>query len=294
LGSLLRVTMKKRILLSFFSPLLIQASVDMIRINPTLFLNQPQTEFSSITLANNGLKLRMVRYLFDHDMLNHEGTKAFALDAKFENYYQIMKENYRLIDLNNDQTPELIFSGYVSKDDEKEHFEIYRDEKGVPTKIYDEIGHLLAYKIHPYTQEILLYHHQYPCCANASHNINRLRLIDGRLQHVKRYFVAREAGDMKGSFFPVKTQFNGKYYSTHKIETLRWSGSVIAKNAWKDRFPKNTIARYESGSIYTILAQENGWNYVLMHTPPMIEENKVINPANFGEVAVFGWLKKSN
>lgn len=292
MGSLLHVAMRKLILLSLFLPLMSQASVDMIRINTELFINQPQIDFHTITISNNALKQKMVRYLFDHDQLNHEGTKAFALDAKFDSYYQLFQESYRLIDLDNDQIPELIFSGYVSKDEEKEHFEIYRDEKGIPTKIYDEIGHLLAYKIHPNTKETLLFHHKYPCCVNASHSINRLRLVGGKLQLVKRYFVAREAGDMKGVFFPAKTTFTGKFHTTRKIETLRWSGSIITKDAWKERFPKNTIARYASGSIYTILAEENGWYYVLMHTPPMLEENKVINPVNFEEIAVFGWLKK--
>ncbi len=284
--------MRKLILLIAFFPLMGQASVDMIRVDPTLFIHQPLTDFNPITVSNDALKQKMVRYLFDHDQLNHERTKAFSLEAKFDAYYQLFQASYQLIDLNNDQIPELIFNGYVSKDDEKEHFEIYRDEKGIPTKIYDEIGHLLAYKIHPNTKEILLFHHQYPCCVNASHNINRLRLVEGKLQLVKRYFVAREAGDMKGVFFPAKTQFTGKYLETHKVSTLRWSGSIISKDAWENRYPKNTIARYEAGSIYTILAEENGWYYVLMHSPPMLEENKVINPANFSDVAVFGWLKK--
>lgn len=294
MGSLLYVAMGKIILLIAFLPLMCCASVDMIRVNPELFIHQPQTDFTAITISNDALKQHMVRFLFEHDQLNHEGTKAFSLDATFESYYQLFKDSYRLIDLNNDQLPELIFSGYVTKEDEKEHFEIYFDLKGVPTKIYDEIGHLLAYKRQPNTHEILLFHHQYPCCVNASHNLNRLRLVDGKLQLVKRYFVAREAGDMKGKFFPAKTAFTGKYYTTSKISTLRWSGSVIKKDAWQGRFPENTIARYEVGSIYTILAEEKGWYYVLMHSPPMQEENKVINPANFNEVAVFGWLKKNN
>ncbi len=264
----------------------------MTRVNPELFIHQPQTDLSLVTENDAVLKEKWVRSLFDRDILNHEGTRAFSLTADFNAYYSVFKERFRLIDLNHDDTPELVFEGFVSKDDEKEHVEIFRSANGELTRIYDEIGHILAYKIHPNTQEILLYHHQYPCCLNASHNLNRLRLVDGKLQAVKRYFVCRGVGDMKGTFFPKKSSFSNQLKETKKGVQLRWSGSVISKNAWSRRVQSNVIAPYKKGSLYKVIAQENGWLYVRMQTPPDITDNKVINPNNLQETAVYGWLEK--
>lgn len=284
--------MRKFAFLLAFVPLFTSATVDMTRIDPYVFLRDPQTDLSKITISNDVLKHSLVSYLFDHDQLNHEGTKAFTKDAQFAPYYQLFQARYRLIDLNHDSTPELVFEGSVSKDDEREHMEIYRMENGIPKKIYDELGHVLAYLIQPNTQEVLLFHHQYPCCLNASHNINRLRFVDNKIQQVRRYFVAREAGDMKGRFFPAKVTFTKRSKTTEKIVELRWSGAVIAKDAWFGRSQENLVARYDTGSVYSILAEENNWYFVLMHTPPKLEANRVVNPANLTETAVYGWLDK--
>lgn len=264
----------------------------MTRVNPELFIHQPQTDLSLITQNDATLKEKWVRSLFDRDILNHEGTRAFSLTADFSTYYTAFKERFRLIDLNHDGTPELVFEGFVSKDDEKEHVEIFLLVNGEPTRIYDEIGHILAYKIHPNTQEILLYHHQYPCCLNASHNLNRLRLTEGKLQAVKRYFLGREAGDMKGTFFPKQSRFSTRLKTTKKDVELRWSGAVISKNAWTRRVQSNIIAPYKKGSLYKVLAEEKGWLFVRMQTPPEIGDNKVVNPNNLQETAVYGWLEK--
>ncbi|MDH4473220.1 MAG: hypothetical protein QE487_11480 [Fluviicola sp.] len=277
---------------ALFISISLHASVEMTRVNPELFIHQPQTDLAAITKNDDALKEKWVRSLFDRDILNHEGTKAFSVTADFNAYYADFKERFRLIDLNNDGTPELVFDGFVSKDDEKEHVEIFCSVKGELTRIYDEIGHILAYKIHPNTQEILLYHHQYPCCLNASHNLNRLRLVEGKLQAVKRYFLGREAGDMKGTFFPKKTRFTSKLKETKKEVQLRWSGSVITKNAWTRRVQSNVIAPYKKGSLYKVLAEEKQWLFVRMQTPPEIGENKVVNPNNLQETAVYGWLEK--
>lgn len=267
----------------------------MRRVDVKLFIHQPQEDFSKIIIADEAKKEQLVRYLFDHDLINHQGTRAFAIDAQFAPYYAAFKDLYRLIDLNNDGNPEIIFEGLVSTDDEKEHVEIYTVKKGIPTRIYDEIGHFPAYKIHPNTGEVLLFQHQYPCCLNASHMIMRLRLVQGKIQAVKRYFVAREAGDMKGKFFPAKTTFTGKLATTKKSVDLRWSPGIITENAWKQRTQENRIASYPKGAKYQILAREKGWMYVRMQTAPEQETgNKVINTANFEETAIYGWLKSGN
>lgn len=285
--------MKKTLLSLLFLPAVLMASVDMTRINASLFINNPETDFGKILVNDPALKRQLVNSLFDQDMLNHAFTKAFSTDATFEAYYRAFEEKYTLIDMDRDGDPELIFSGLVSADDEREHFEVYSGKNGQLTKIYDELGHLLAFKIHPNTQEILLYHHQYPCCLNASHNINRLRKVGAALQQQKRYFVAREAGDMKGDFFPDQVHFSGKFRHTKQIVSLHWSGEKISREAWSRRVQKNSVARFEKGTIYTVLAEEKGWLYVLIYTPPMVEENAVINPSNFNDTKLFGWLKKS-
>lgn len=286
--------MKTKILLFFFlfTVICVHASVDMRRINIQLFVHQPQEDFSKIVVEDHAKKEQLVRYLFDHDLINHQGTRAFSVDAQFEPYYRAFGAQYKLLDLNNDNNPELLFEGLVSSDDEKEHVEIYTVKKGVPKRIYDELGHFPAYKIHPNTGEVLLYQHQYPCCLNASHMILRLRLVNGEIQAIKRYFVAREAHDMKGRFFPEKTRFTGKIYQTKKKVELRWSKEVITKNAWELRSQKNTIASYPKGACYQLLAKENGWIYVRMQTAPENDpDNRVINTANFQETAIYGWLK---
>jgi hypothetical protein len=284
--------MKKIVFLLALLPLVSFASVDMTRIPVGLFIPDPQTDLDRITVKNEALKRRLVRYLFDHDLLNHEHTRAFSLDAQFDTYFKVAAASYRLIDMDRDDIPELVFDGYVSKDDEKEHVEIYRTKNGVPEKIYDDIGHIAAYKLQPNTKEILLFHHRYPCCQNASHNLNRLRLVGGKMQLVKRYFAAREAGDMKGKFFPEKTTFNAKFRETKKDLTLRWSGSVITQNAWTMRTPENIVARYDKGAVYKVLAEENNWYFVLVHASPKQEQNKVINPANFVDTWIYGWIDK--
>jgi hypothetical protein len=285
--------MRKLVLLFVFLPVVATASADMTRIRTELFIHNPLTDLDKITAQNDVLKRGLVSYLFAHDLLNHEGTKAFATDAKFEPYYAVFQSRYRLIDLDQDGNPELLFNGLVTSDDDRERIEIYRTENGIPQKIYDELGHVPAYKIQPNTGEILLYHHQYPCCLNASHNLDRLRLVQGKIQRIRRYFVARQAADMKGTFFPEKSTFTGKYKTLKKEAVLRWSGKVIAKDAWVNRAPENIVARYEKGAVYTVLAEENGWYYVLMHSPPMLNmKERAVNPANLQETALYGWLDK--
>lgn len=284
--------MKHILLTLVLFPVIAFASVDMTRVDAALFIHEPQTDLSAIETKDAALKEKWVRLLFDGDKLNHELSKAYDTEAHFEAYYKVFGARYRLIDLNRDGQPELLFEGFVAAADDREHVEIYRFEKGALKKIYDELGHILAYKIQPNTQEVLLFHHQYPCCLNASHNLNRLRLIAGGLQMVKRYFLGRNAGDMRGKFFPDEVKFTGKYRETHKTVELRWSGSVIEKDAWVRRAPENIIARYEKGSVYTILGEENGWYFVLMHAEPIQEQSVVVNTANLKEMAVYGWIRR--
>ena len=261
----------------------------MTRVDPTLFIANPETDLDKVTVTNEALKKSMVNYLFDADLLDHVGTKAYDTQAVFDTYYTQFSALYRLVDLNNDGLPELIFNGFVSSDDDKEYLEIYGTKKGVVTRLFKEIGHVLAYKIQPNTKEVMLYHHQYPCCENASHNLNRLRLIGNELQLQKRYFIGRDSG-MVGPFFPKKVQFTSENKRFSKTTKLYWSPAIVTTDAWPRRSQTNVIASYAASSVYTVLAQTKSWSFVLVKNAPMITPNNVINPANFLQTWIYGWV----
>ena len=281
----------KALLITFFSSLCFSlvASVTMTRVDPALFIANPETDLDKVTVTNEALKRSMVKYLFDVDLLDHVGTKAYVTQAVFDTYYTQFSALYRLIDLNNDGLPELIFNGFVSSDDDKEYLEIYGTKKGVVTRLFKEIGHVLAYKIQPNTKEVMLYHHQYPCCENASHNLNRLRLIGNELQLQKRYFIGRDSG-MVGPFFPKKVQFTSENKRFSKTTKLYWSPAIVTTDAWPRRSQTNVIASYAASSVYTVLAQTKSWSFVLVKSAPMITPNNVINPANFLQTWIYGWV----
>lgn len=265
--------------------------VEMTRVDAKIFIADPETDFSKIRVQNEALKARMVEFLFKNDMIDHSGTLAYDPNALFVNYYRQFASLYQLIDLNNDKVPELIFNGYPTEEKEKEQLRIFTTIKGEPVSVYNEMGHLLAYKIHPNTKEILLYHHQYPCCGNASHNLNRLRLVDTKMTLIKRYFLGRDTG-MQGKFFPEKSAFNGKFYLTKTKTSLHWSPEELTEAAWPGRSKKNIITSYPDSTAYSVLAEKGKWRFVIMHGAPVLEENRVINPSNFSDTWIYGWVKE--
>ncbi len=278
-------------LLSFGFSGLAFSYVEMTRVDAKIFIANPEIDFTKIQVNNEVLKVKMVEFLFNNDLLDHIGTKAYDPSALFVNYYRQFASLYQLIDLNNDQIPELVFNGYTGEEKEKEQLQIFTTIKGELVSIYNEIGHLLAYKVHPNTKEILLFHHQYPCCENASHNLNRLRLVNDKIILVKRYFLGRDTG-MLGRFFPEKSNFTGKFYYTKSKMSLYWSPEEINQAAWPRRTEKNIISNYSDSTVYSILAEKGKWRFVIMHGAPVIEENRVINPANFSNTWIYGWIKK--
>jgi hypothetical protein len=283
--------MKLKISILFLSfSTLTWSYVEMTRVDARVFIASPETDFNKILVNNEALKAKMVEFLFNNDLVDHIGTKAYDPAALFVNYYKQFASLYQLIDLNNDQIPELIFNGYADEEKEKEHLQIFTTIKGELVSVYNEIGHLLAYKIHPNTKEVLLYHHQYPCCENASHNLNRLRLVDNKIVQLKRYFLGRDHG-MLGRFFPDKSVFSGKFYQTKSKTVLHWSPEEINKAAWPRRSEKNIIANYPDSTIYSVLAEKGRWRFVIMHGAPLTEENRVINPSNFSNTWIYGWIK---
>ncbi|WP_430402649.1 hypothetical protein [Fluviicola sp.] len=266
--------------------------VEMTRVDAKIFIANPETDFAKIQVKNETLKAKMVAFLFDNDLIDHIGTKAYDPSALFVNYYKQFGPLYQLIDLNNDRVPELIFNGYPGEEKEKEQLQIFTTIKGELVSVYNEIGHLLAYKIHPNTKEVLLYHHQYPCCENASHNLNRLRLVNNKMALVKRYFLGRDTG-MLGKFFPEKSTFSGTFFATKSKTALHWSPEEINQAAWAKRSETNIIANYPDSTAYSVLAEKGKWRFVIMHGTPVAEANRVINPSNFSDTWIYGWIKKN-
>lgn len=265
-------------------------SITMSRIDPKLVISNPSIQFDSISLKDEVKLKNAVQFLFEEMLLDHIGSKAYDSKAKFETYFQVFGSNYRLIDLNNDGIPELIFNGFIDIDQENEMLEIYSMKSGVWTETFKGKGNLLAYKIHPNTNEVLLFLHQYPCCNNGSHNLDRLRLIKGKIQVVKKFFIGRDQG-MVGPFFPSSTVFEKKYKTLKKNTVLRWSPSKVESNAWSGRTPENIITIYPKGTKYKVLGASKKWLFVLMKGAPEEGPNVVINPLNFKETWIFGWIK---
>lgn len=266
------------------------ASIQMPRVDPHLFMPHAKIDFDKVESNDLTLKETRVKLLFDLELIDHFMTKSYDLNAQFSNYYKVFKDSYHLIDMNQDGNPELIFSGRTTQEIESEQFSIFSFHGVEPYQLYVENGHLLAYILQPNTKEILLVHHQYPCCENASHNLNRLRLVGGKISVLKRYFIGRDSA-MKGDFFPKSAKFTYDFHYTMKKTSLRWSPEMIQKSAWSGRSETNEIAVYPSNSCYKVLAKKGSWNFVLMQNAPLLQENRVINPANFSDTWIFGWIK---
>lgn len=255
----------------------------------SFFINNAKTDFETIFIKNNEELQKCVRQLFDNDLLNHDLTKAYDLEAKFEKYWTKYETSWHLLDLNNDGVFELLFN---NSSNEPEHlsFELFKKENQKYQAIYFQIGKLVGYKIHPNTKEVILYRHQYPCCTNLSHNIDMVRLLNGKIILRKKFFVARP-DEMKTKFFPQKVSYPKAYLFLSKDEKVRWSAEVITKNATR-MSQENVISKYTKGTPYRVLAVEKGWKYVLICGEPSKDLNKIINPANFIYTHVFGWVKK--
>lgn len=267
------------------------ASVVMPKIEPAIFIANPLTNIDAISNQDAKLKKQIVQSLFDNELIDHVLTKSYDLNADFDSYFERFQKCYWLMDLNQDGALEIVFSGHTTDEMESEMLQIFSPIGKAYSLVFSEKGHFLAYKIHPNTKEILIFHHQYPCCDNGSHNINRLRLVKNSVQMVKRYFVARDS-NMKGDFFPQKSEFNKKFFSTKQNQTkLYWSPNIISSDAWPGRSQQNLVAKYPKNTPYQCLAEKGAWKYVIMHGAPIVENNTVINPANFTGTWIYGWIK---
>ncbi|MBI1836284.1 MAG: hypothetical protein HYR91_03360 [Flavobacteriia bacterium] len=254
-----------------------------------LFVNRGCTDFSKIYIQDKIFLEKSVKQLFNDDLLNHENTKAFDLDAKFEFYWEKNNLFWHVLDLNNDGEYELFFNN-EAKLQEETVFEIYKFEKGKYKSFYFDTGKLIAYKIHPNTKELILFRHKYPCCSNMSHNIESIRLLNGKINLRKRFFIARP-DEMATKLFPKKVNYSSNYSYLLKDVEVRWSAEKIIEKA--SRYSEqNIISKYIKGTPYRILATEKGWQFVLLCGEPSNENNRIINPSNFIYTHVYGWIKK--
>ena len=263
-------------------------------INSLNFINDGNENLETIFIESNQTK-KNVELLFNLDRLDHEFTKAFNLDAKFTDYWNKNKFNWHFIDLNNDGVFELIFSANPSgKNDEYSSIEVYvfKKNKSIPFLIYKESGALFAFKVHPNTNEIILFQHRFPCCSSFSHNINMIRIVNNKIILRKKYFVINKTGENE-IFYPKSFHYDSRYHYLNRNEILRWSCGEKSKNL-KGNFLENIIAIYPENSPYKIIYSTTNWKYVLMYAPPMKSKKikTLITKENFLDVRVFGWIKK--
>lgn len=260
----------------------------MPRVDVKLFVNKGRTDFDSIFNPNRSEVKEAVRWLFDNNTIDHDYSKAVNSDYKFGPYWKNYSAMWNSVDLDKDGKNELIFSGKPLISDDKESFSLFVQYGKVWKEVFWDDGHLMAYKIHPNTGEVILFHHRYPCCSQFTHMIHRVRWIRNKLHSTKRYFLARDTA-MKGDFFPSSSKYPKKYKKLRKNTILRWSKGVIKKGAAMFS-PTNEIIHFPKDSYYQILYAKSRWRYVMMVSPPTIEESMVANAHNLQESRFYGWI----
>lgn len=254
-----------------------------------VFVNHGKTNFDSV-FVNVDLE-PIVKDIFHQGILFHDYTLEVHPSSNFQTYWSVFKVRWFAVDMKNDGDLVYIMLGKTSSLDEKEYVEIYtRGSDQKYHRSFAEAGKLLAYKIHPNTQEVMLYHHRYPCCYSASHNIYTIRFLNGQIHLKDRFFVGRDTGDMVGPFFPEKVVYpiENKLLDTETI--LYWSPEVVKTKAFQNYSETNRIATYSRGSVYKELYKQGAWSFVVLFSGISSEPSAVINPTNFENRAVYGWM----
>lgn len=223
--------------------------------------------------------------------LNH-----YLVDNKrnmFDTYWELYKNSWHTVDLNNDGELEYIFQGKYESDDKQEYTEIYKQQGAQLKLIYLEEGEIKAYQTNPFTGEVILYTHEYPCCEKYIHNIVKLRLVKGKIHEKKKVFFGRETKDMQGPFF-VDTFKNEKNYALlDGRKTLYWSDSIINNNAFKTVgkvIASNKICSFPKGTPYKVVGYKNNWCFVLITGLAIDEKSLSINTKNIEYTPIYGWM----
>lgn len=287
--------MKKISLFLLFTVLFInsqaQVNPNLVDIPHEVFVNGGKTNFDKILSQDASIEEK-VKTLHSYNELGHDLT---IQTNSFEEYWSKYKSLWFYITFKKDKEPLLLFKGLKNDTDEREYVEIFDLNKDRNQRsLFSDVGRLLAYKLHPQTNEVILYVHKYPCCKSASHNIYRIRSIKDGLKVNDRFFVGRDSGDMVGPFFPEKVNFSDKYYKLDKKTELRWSPSVVNEKAFEDWTESNLIINYNEGAVYKVLQEKNNWQFVVFFNGIAEEQSMVLNYTNFKNKGVYGWIKVVN
>ncbi|HLW38747.1 MAG TPA: hypothetical protein VKX31_00055 [Brumimicrobium sp.] len=264
--------------------------------NPTLvdiphevFIGNSFTDFDKILVQDESIAEK-VKILHAYDELDHELT---VRTNSFEEYWNAYRKFWYLIQFKKGNAPLLLFKGHKHSNDEREFVEIFDLEKQRGNRLqFSEVGKLLAYKINPYTKELVLFTHKYPCCRSASHNLYTIRQINHKIVHTDRFFVGRDRGDMVGPFFPEVANHTKEYKRLDKKTELRWSPAVVEEDAFLGWTPSNLIIHYNKGAVYKVLGEQEGWQFVLFSNGIAEEQSMMLNYTNFLNKGVYGWIKK--
>ena len=260
---------------------------------PLHLINNLQTQVDSIYLASPE-KEKIIKDLYEQKIINH-----FLEDEErknFPKYYDLYAKYWHLVDLNQDGKPELLFQGKYEFTDDRAYTEIYTKEVENYQLNYVEIGALIGFKINPFSNEIVLFTHEYPCCESYTHNLTQLRFIGGEIKAKKKFFIARDKGDMKGKFFPDSLSFKSTYEFTTTVTTIYWSDSPILTDAFTGGFRRlenNIICRFPKNTSYKPLAETETALYVLITGNPKVETGLPINPSNLEMLPIYGWIQKN-
>lgn len=265
-------------------------TANMKNVPDSVFVNKGRTDFDSIFIAGSKIKNEIEKLFNINELLLHEHASWLSPQTSFEKYWEIYGSSWKAIDFKQDGELTYVFNGKSYLSDVKENLEFYKLEGDKYVKLWVEYGNLLAYKIHPLTKEIILYHHKYPCCKSASHNITTLRLIDNKIHSKFRFFVGRDVGDMKGPFFPEQVSFPSSYKKMKERTMVRWSPEVIEKDAFKGVAHTNEMIHYEEGAIYQVLYSKNDWQFVILYSGIAEEQSNVLNYTNFKYRPIYGWI----
>ena len=264
-----------------------QSTISLVNVPADVFVNKGKTTFDSILYVNNEIQ-KQVENIFNNKGLTHEFTMG---DYTFEKYWEVFGNQWFWVKLKPNIPPFLLFKGISSFMDEKEYVELYDINKSDKNLIFTNSGNLLAYKKHPFTDEIILYIHEYPCCQSSSHNIVSVRYTNGEARTKERFFVGRDDGTMVGPFFPETVKQPKDYNQLTSKTTLRWSPAIVNNDAFIGRAKSNVIIHYKEGAIYKVLHENNGWQFVVMFSGIAEEQSTVLNYTNFINRPVYGWIK---
>lgn len=272
-------------LLFVLNSYLVFSSKNYINYAESIFVNKGSYTLKKV--FKNSIEIKnKVEYLFNKDLLDHEYTKAYAINADFKTYWSKNESNWKMLDMNKDSIFEFIYCYETNESKENNFIEIYFQQSGKLKLLFKEKGSLIAYKIQPNTKEIILFHHKYPCCRTVSHNINMIRMVNNKIHLRKKYFVLNPE-DTSFKIFPNYVQYSSKYYYLKKNKKIFSSTKSIMQHS-----KKSIIGIYPKNTPFRILFSEKKWKYVLMCGTPInsTKSKTIINPENFTQTHVFGWL----